>query len=153
MSKGYLEISGVTGNSFDAAHQNWIELFNLEVQVNSQRQAKVVHAANPRYIPVSIHARSIHGPYADVLHKAWMSHQVFPSAVIDVVYLIKDRSVVKKRLQLTSVQVTSYLLIRDPGLVKPIVQFILSPEYHVYQVGSAVVQPFEHEHLHAVGSH
>lgn len=150
MVVAYLQVSGVHGNSTDAAHPKWIELFKIEVKSDSTSRPPA--GAGTSWVrPISVHAWSILGPHALDLHVARDSGQGFGSAVLEVMKSVNDTPIVKQRLRMTAVHVISYQRIRDPGLVKPIAKFVLVPADYSYEVGSRLLMTLAHEQAHAAG--
>lgn len=134
MSKAYVQVSGVPGNS---DRPGWIELFKLEV--NTDWKGKPSVAVGMSWIrPIRVYAWSVQGPHTDDLQAAWTSGKKFASAVLEVVKIINKNPVVKQRVRMKNVSVINFQLNSDPGYVKPIAQFALGPDSYVYEVGSAL---------------
>lgn len=146
MANAYLQVSGVPGNSADPARPGWIELFKLDVKPDWASRPAGAGTAWVR--PIRVYAWSILGPHGPDLQVARDSGKEFASGVLEIVKLVNNKPVVKKRIRMTTVRVMEYLLNRDPGFIKPIAQFVLVPATSFYEVGSALI---DHEQPHAAG--
>ena len=148
MPKVFMKVDGVPGNSTDQAHLGWIELYKLEVIPNpTKRRAPVVGTlAVP---PIHVSGWSVIGPHSLELRAAWITGKDFAWAVLEVVHVVNNKSVVKNRLRMTAVGVMSYQLNNDRGLVKPVSQFVLVPTAYIPEAGPALLRELVHEQPHA----
>ncbi len=142
--KGYLQVSGVPGNSFDRGYLRWIELVKFDVKLSGDRRP--AGASTAWQEPIHVYAWSIHGPYSQHLETVWKSGKEFVSAVLEIVKQLNNRPVVTKRIRMKNVHVMLYHQNNDPGFIKPVSHYILVPKTYIHEVGSALI---EHEQLHA----
>ncbi|MBL8821929.1 MAG: type VI secretion system tube protein Hcp [Planctomycetia bacterium] len=151
----YLLVLSVPGNSTDPAHPGWIELTQIKVETAlMSRRPPLVRVGGPNWSPhgpkpLHVNALMEAGPHTFNLLLARASGKKFASVVLEVMKHVRGKSVVKHRIRMRDVQVISYQIQDDPGLVKPLVHVFLAPEEYRFEVGSALQMAVEHERPHA----
>ncbi len=148
MIEGYLQVAGLPGNSTDPAHLGWLELVKVEVKADPSRR-RVPGAGATAVPPILVYGWSVLGPHSRSLRAAWALGQDLAWAVLEVVRPENGKPALKHRIRMTAVHFSSYQPDTDPGLAKPILQFVLVPTTYTSVVGSALRLTLQHEQPHA----
>lgn len=145
--KGFLQISGVRGNSSDPYHAGWIELDKLNVIPDAG--ARRPRGAGTAWVPpLLVHCSAVIGSFSLTLHMAADTGQQFASAVLDIAG-DDAPSVARTRIHMQQVHLSAYELIRDAGLRKPHARFTLTADAHRYHRRVPLEVDFSHEAAHA----
>lgn len=144
----FLQLSGLHGNSSDPYHIGWIELARLDL--GPDRTARRRRGSPTDWVPpLILQCAAVSGPHSLDLHVANDTGRPFASATLDVVGRPMGPSVAATRIQMSQVRVTSYQLVRDPGLKKSYANFTLVTDEYRFERGVALELNFVHEALHA----
>lgn len=152
MISAHLQLPGVFGDSADTAHAGWLELVRLEVKPAPTRRHAPVASVVPASPPILVYGWSILGQHSRGLRAMWALGNEFAWGVLEVARSVKGKPLLQHRIRMSAVHVMSYEPFRDPGLVKPIAQFVLVPTTYTSEVGSALRLTLLHERLHASGA-